>query len=76
MLEFFNNIRETERDKRSDEFNKAMEKSLNPKALKESEELIKNYSSPYKSSSNGCMLVLPFLIGASFAFCYFILLLL
>ena len=27
MLEFFNNIRETERDKRSDEFNKAMEKS-------------------------------------------------
>ena len=51
MLEFFNNIRETERNKRSDEFNKALEKSLDPKALKESEELIKNYSSPYALSS-------------------------
>jgi hypothetical protein len=51
MLEFFNNIRETERAKRNDEFNKALKKSLDPKALKESEELIKNYSSPYALSS-------------------------
>ena len=69
MLEFFNNIRETERDKRSDEFNKAIEKSLDPKALKESEELIKNYSSPYTTSSSGCMLILSLLIGIGSSLC-------
>lgn len=76
MIEYFNNIRETERDKRCAEFNKAWETTSDPKALKEAEEIIKDYSSPYKSSSNGCMLILPFLISASFAFCYFVLLLL
>lgn len=44
-----------------------------PKALKEAEETIKDYSSPYKSSSNGSMLILPFLISASFAFFYLVL---
>ena len=76
MIEYFNNIRETERDKRCAEFNKAWETTSDPKALKEAEEIIKDYSSPYKSSSNGCMLILPFLISSSFAFCYFVLLLL
>ena len=69
MLEFFNNIRETERDKRSDEFNKALEKSLDPKALKESEELIKNYPSPYTTSSSGCMLLLSIWVGIGSSLC-------
>jgi hypothetical protein len=73
MIEYFNNIRETERDKRCAEFNKAWETTSDPKALKEAEETIKDYSSPYKSSSNGCMLILPFLISASFAFFYLVL---
>ena len=73
MIEYFNKIREKESNKRLDEFNNNLERSLDPKGLKESEELIKNYSSPYKSSSNGCMLILPFLISASFAFFYLVL---
>lgn len=73
MIKYFNKIREKESNKRLDEFNNNLERSLDPKGLKESEELIKNYSSPYKSSSNGCMLILPFLISASFAFFYLVL---
>ena len=72
MLELFNNIREKERDKRSDEFNKALKKSLDPKALKEREELIKNYSSPYTTSSSGCMLLLSIWVGIGSSLCFII----
>lgn len=51
MIEYFNKIREKESNKRLDEFNNNLERSLDPKGLKESEELIKNYSSPYALSS-------------------------
>ena len=40
-----------------------LKKTLKHNTLKESEEIIKNYSSPYTSSSSGCMFVLPILIG-------------
>lgn len=69
MIEFFNEIRERERNKRIDEWHKELEKSLDPKALKESEELIKNYSSPYTTSSSGCILILSLLIGIGSSLC-------
>ena len=63
MVEYFNNIRETERSKRIDERNRSMEKSLDPVERKKNLEVIKNYSSPYTSSSSGCMLLLSILMG-------------
>ena len=69
MIEFFNEIRERERNKRIDEWHKELEKSLDPKALKESEELIKNYSSPYTTSSSGCILILSLLIEIGSSLC-------
>lgn len=69
MIEFFNEIRKRERNKRIDEWHKELEKSLDPKALKESEELIKNYSSPYTTSSSGCILILSLLIGIGSSLC-------
>ena len=72
MIEFFNEIRERVRNKRIAEWNKELEKSLNPKKAKETEEIIKNYSSPYTTSSSGCMLILSLLFGIGSSLCCFI----
>ena len=40
MIEYFNKIRETEQNKRIDEWNKRLEKSLSPETLKETEKII------------------------------------
>lgn len=69
MIEYLNEIRETERNKRIDKWNTELEKSLNPKSVKETEEIIKNYSSPYTTSSSGCMLILSLFIGISSSLC-------
>lgn len=69
MIEFFNEIREKERNKRIDEWNRGLEKSLDPKRLKETEGEIKNYSSPHSTSSSGCMLLLSLFIGISSSLC-------
>ena len=37
--------------------------------IQESEELIKNYSSPYTTSSSGCILILSLLIGIGSSLC-------
>ena len=69
MIEYFNEIREKEEIKRINEFNRSLEESFNPKKLKETEEIIKNYSSPYTKSPSGCMLIISVLIGLGSAFC-------
>ena len=76
MIEYFNNVRETERSKRIDEWNnridewnRSMERSLDPVEMKKNLEAIKNYSSPYTTSSSGCMLFLSILAGIGSSLC-------
>ena len=69
MIEYFNNVRETEQSKRIDEWNKSMERALDLVEMKKNLEAIKNYSSPYTTSSSGCMLPLFILAGVGSSLC-------
>ena len=76
MIKCFNDVRHKEMIKRSDEWSRKLEEGL--KAARDPQELekIKNYALPYKSSSSGCMLVLPIMMCCFSALFYLIILLL
>lgn len=72
MINFFNETRRRKKIKRSEEWSKGIEDSLNPETLKKNLEVIKNYSSPYTSSSSGCMLILSIFWGGGSLLCFLI----